>query len=57
MWRGPAAREKSNQRIFGEGKFRDDFSADQVLLNDALQNFRRAGVIMVVSFHGIIKFR
>ena len=36
---------ESSQWIFGEDKFLDDFPADQVLLDDALQNFRRAGVI------------
>ena len=35
----------SLQWIFGKGKFFDDFPAEQVFLNDALQHFRRAGVI------------
>src|ERR1035437_877487 len=37
--------EKSSQWIFCEGKFLHDFSADQMFLDDAFQNFRRAGVI------------
>jgi len=40
---------RSRQRIVGEGKFRDDFSTNEMLLNDALQNCRRATVVIDVS--------
>ena len=33
------------QRIFGESERSDRFSADQMFLNDAFKNFRRAAVI------------
>ena len=39
------AEPASPQRVLGKGKFPDDFPADQMFLNDALQHFRRAGVV------------
>ena len=38
-------RESSMKRIFCEGKFRHDVAADEMFLDDAFQNFRRAGMI------------
>src|ERR1017187_5041988 len=35
----------SPKRVSGKHKFPDDFSANQMFLDDALQHFRRAGVI------------
>src|ERR1017187_8128651 len=42
---GQLAVRRSLQRVAGEGKFRDGFATDEMILNDALQNFRRATVI------------
>jgi len=36
---------RRQKRIFRERKFLDDFPVNQMLLNDAFQNFRRATVI------------
>jgi hypothetical protein len=43
---------QSPQRVSGKDKFLDSFSADQMFLNDAFQNFRRGGIISPPLFAG-----
>ena len=33
------------KRVFGEAVFLDDLAFDEMFLNDALEDFRRAGVV------------